>query len=64
MKNCAAYCSRILGENISLFIVSTSRLLSKWVGNSQKAVRALYAVAEKYATSLLLYDEVSYNYMY
>ncbi|XP_067645681.1 fidgetin-like protein 1 [Eurosta solidaginis] len=45
-------------SNSTFFSISASSLTSKWVGESEKMVRALFAVAAVYQPSVVFIDEV------
>lgn len=57
-KSYLAKATAAQAEDISFISVSTADLLSKWVGESEKLVRALFQVAAKYSPSVIFIDEV------
>ncbi|MGI6680040.1 MAG: AAA family ATPase [Bdellovibrionota bacterium] len=44
--------------NMAFFVLETSDIVSKWVGDSEKNLTALFKSAEKYAPSILFIDEI------
>ena len=44
--------------NCTFFSISASRLTSKWVGEGEKMVRALFAVAKVHQSSVVFIDEI------
>ncbi len=42
----------------TFFSISAADLISKWMGESEKLVKELYRQAEKYAPSIIFFDEV------
>jgi len=46
------------GQNVTFFSVTSSDLLSKWQGESEKLVRILFEKARAQAPSIVFVDEV------
>lgn len=44
--------------NMAFFVLQTSDIVSKWVGDSEKNLTALFKAAAKYAPSILFIDEI------
>ncbi len=44
--------------DMSFFVLQTSDIVSKWVGDSEKNLTALFKAAAKYAPSILFIDEI------
>ena len=53
------FCKALAAElNATIFIVNGPELKSKWVGESEKAVRKIFSRARKCAPSLIVFDEI------
>jgi len=44
--------------NRKFFAISASSLTGKWVGDSEKSVRALFSVSTKFSPSIIFIDEI------
>lgn len=57
-KAAATECSNGMGKQVSFFSVSASTFASKWHGDGEKLVRALFEVAKARQPSLIFIDEI------